>query len=46
MTGSAKATVFIDTVRVIVTEYRFAPGEKTGWQRHGHEDVVVPVLDG
>ena len=25
MTGSAKATVFIDNERVIVTEYRFAP---------------------
>ena len=29
MTGSAKATVFIDNERVIVTEYRFQPGENT-----------------
>ena len=26
MSGEAKATVFIDNDRVIVTEYRFAPG--------------------
>ena len=46
MTGSAKATVFIDNDRVIVTEYRFAPGESTGWHRHGHDYVVVPLMDG
>ncbi len=46
MTGSAKATVFIDNDRVIVTEYRFAPGDNTGWHRHGHDYVVVPLMDG
>jgi len=46
MTGSAKATVFIDNERVIVTEYRFAPGDNTGWHRHGHDYVVVPLMDG
>ncbi len=46
MTGSAKATVFIDNERVIVTEYRFAVGENTGWHRHGHDYVVVPLMDG
>ena len=46
MTGSAKAIVFIDNDRVIVTEYRFAPGENTGWHRHGHDYVVVPLMDG
>ena len=30
MTGSAKAIVHIDNEKVIVTEYRFAPGAKTG----------------
>ena len=29
MTGTAKATVFIDNDRVVVTEYRFAPGANT-----------------
>lgn len=46
MTGSAKAKIFIDNERVIVTEYRFAPGENTGWHRHGHDYVVVPLMDG
>ena len=46
MTGSAKATVFIDNDRVVVTEWRFAPGASTGWHRHGHDYVVVPLMDG
>ena len=46
MSGSAKATVFIDNDRVIVTEYRFQPGDNTGWHRHGHDYVVVPMTDG
>ena len=46
MTGTAKATVFIDNDRVIVTEYRFAPGANTGWHCHGHDYVVVPLMDG
>ena len=46
MTGNAKATTFIDNERVIVTEWRFAPGANTGWHRHGHDYVVVPLMDG
>jgi quercetin dioxygenase-like cupin family protein len=46
MTGSAKATTLIDNDRVIVTEYRFQPGDNTGWHRHGHDYVVVPMMDG
>lgn len=46
MTGTAKATVHIENDRVIVTEYRFAPGANTGWHRHGHDYVVVPLMDG
>jgi beta-alanine degradation protein BauB len=46
MTGTAKATIFIENDRVIVTEYRFKPGENTGWHRHGHDYVVVPLMDG
>jgi quercetin dioxygenase-like cupin family protein len=46
MTIPAKATVVIDNERVIVTEYRFAPGASTGWHRHGHDYVVVPLMDG
>jgi beta-alanine degradation protein BauB len=46
MIGTAKATVFIENDKVIVTEYRFQPGQNTGWHRHGHDYVVVPLMDG
>ena len=46
MSGTAKATVHIDNERVIVTEYRFQRGDSTGWHRHGHDYVIVPLLDG
>jgi len=46
MTQAAKATVFIENEKVIVTEYRFAPGASTGWHRHGHDYVIVPLMDG
>jgi len=44
--SEARPTVFIDNDRVIVTEWRFAPGASTGWHRHGHDYVVVPLMDG
>jgi len=46
MTGTANAITHIDNERVIVTEYRFAPGANTGWHRHAHDYVVVPLMDG
>jgi quercetin dioxygenase-like cupin family protein len=46
MSGSAKATLLIENERVIVTEYRFQPGDNTGWHRHGHDYVIVPMIDG
>lgn len=46
MGGQAKPTVFIDNPRTRVTEWRFAPGAATGWHRHDHDYVVVPLLDG
>ena len=46
MAGTAKAIVHIDNDRVIVTEYRFGPNDNTGWHRHGHDYVVVPLMDG
>jgi len=46
MSGTAKPTVFIDNDRVVVTEWRFAPGANTGWHKHGHDYVVVPIMDG
>ncbi len=53
MTASAKSarpaavpTVQVNNDRVIVTEWRFAPGAETTWHRHVYDYVVVPLLDG
>ncbi len=46
MTATATAKVHVDNDRVIVTEWRFAPGANTGWHRHEHDYVVVPLMDG
>nr|WP_294864441.1 cupin domain-containing protein [uncultured Pseudogulbenkiania sp.] len=42
----AVPTVQIDNDKVVVTEWRFAPGAETGYHRHGMEYVVVPVTNG
>lgn len=45
--GTAIGTKLIDNERVTVWEWRFAkPGDNTGWHRHGHDYVVVPLMDG
>lgn len=36
----------IDDARVVVTEWRFAPGAETGWHRHEYDYVVVPLTSG
>jgi quercetin dioxygenase-like cupin family protein len=36
----------VDNERVTVTEWRFPPGGETGWHKHGHDYVVVPMMDG
>ncbi|MCW5749682.1 MAG: cupin domain-containing protein [Alphaproteobacteria bacterium] len=36
----------LETDRVVVTEWRFAPGAHTGWHRHGMDYVVVPLTTG
>ena len=46
MTIAAVPTVQIETDRVVVTEWRFAPGAETGWHRHGMDYVVVPMTTG
>ncbi len=43
MRAQAVPTVQIDNERVIVTEWRFAPGAETAWHTYGHDDVVVPI---
>jgi quercetin dioxygenase-like cupin family protein len=42
----ATGTVQIETDRVRVTEWSFEPGAATGFHRHEHDYVVVPVVDG
>ena len=42
----AVPTVQIDNERVIVTEWRFAPGAETGHHVHAHDYVVVPLTTG
>ncbi len=42
----AKPSVQVENDRVIVTEWRFPPGGHTGWHRHNHDYVVVPVTTG
>jgi quercetin dioxygenase-like cupin family protein len=46
MSGTATPIRHIENDRVIVTEWRFAKGANTGWHRHGHDYVVVPLMDG
>ncbi|WOV91356.1 MAG: cupin domain-containing protein [Candidatus Zeuxoniibacter abyssi] len=42
----AQPTTQISNDRVIVTEWRFAPGAETGWHRHNYDYVVVPQTTG
>jgi quercetin dioxygenase-like cupin family protein len=42
----ATAVVQVENARVIVTEYRFAPGAETGDHVHAHDYVVVPLTSG
>ena len=43
---AAQSKVLIDTPRVLATEWRFEPGAETGWHRHGHDYIVVPMTTG
>ncbi len=42
----AIATVQEDNELTRVTEWRFAPGAATGYHRHDHDYVVVPMTSG
>jgi quercetin dioxygenase-like cupin family protein len=44
--GRARPTVQLDNDRVRVTEWRFAPGDATGWHRHDYDYVVLPMTTG
>jgi quercetin dioxygenase-like cupin family protein len=38
--------VDVDDERLRITEWRFAPGARTGHHRHEYDYVVVPLTDG
>jgi quercetin dioxygenase-like cupin family protein len=42
----ATSKLLQETERVIVTEWRFAPGAETGWHRHQHDYIVVCLTAG
>jgi quercetin dioxygenase-like cupin family protein len=42
----ATSAVRVDNDRVRVTEWKFEPGQATGWHRHEYDYVVVPVVGG
>ena len=42
----ARPQVLVDNARVVVTKWSFEDGAETGWHRHGHDYVVVPLGDG
>ena len=42
----ARSKLLQENERVIITEWRLAPGSETGWHRHGHDYVVVCLTDG
>ena len=46
MTARATATVLIDNDGVRVTRWQFAPGAATGWHKHEHDYVIVPLTEG
>lgn len=42
----AEPEIMVDNDQVVVTKWSFADGAETGWHRHGHDYVVVPLADG
>ena len=46
MPKPAKPTVQFDNHKVRITEWHFAAGAATGYHRHEHDYVVVPMTTG
>ena len=44
--AKAASRLLQETERVIVTEWRLAPGAETGWHRHPYDYVVVCLTGG
>jgi quercetin dioxygenase-like cupin family protein len=43
--SEALATQLVETARVRVTRFDFAPGDQTGWHVHGHDYVITAITD-
>ena len=46
MNGRAEATVLVENAKVRVSQWRFENGDATGFHRHEHDYVVVPLHTG
>ena len=46
MPSKANVTILIDNERVLIKEWRFRPGDETGWHCHEYDFVVLPRTDG
>ena len=44
--AKARSKLLQENERVIITEWRLAPGAETGWHRHAHDYVVVCLTAG
>lgn len=42
----ASSHLQIDNHQFIVTRWDFPPGAETGWHRHMHDYVIVPIIGG
>jgi quercetin dioxygenase-like cupin family protein len=42
----ASSHLQIDNHQVIVTRWDFSLGAETGWHRHEHDYVIIPISDG
>ncbi len=46
MPSKANVTILIDNERVLIKEWRFKPGQETGWHCHEYDFVVLPRTAG
>ncbi len=44
--SKAVSKEMVSNERFKVTEWRFVPGAETGWHRHAHDYLVVPMTTG
>ncbi len=44
--SKASSKLLEENERVVITEWRLAPGAETGWHRHAHDYIVVCLTAG